>query len=163
MMTSSNGSIFGVTDHYAGNSPVTDEFPSQRPVTRSFDVCAWTHDWVNNRGANDLRCHRAHYEVTVMVMVQITSDDLLKVKLPLHGDSQYMWEFRNELWQILTFISLHGIRSNGHVRLCIATVIIINRYLKGCALEYCSWCHANCQYRKLFTISDLLCYTTKSL
>ena len=23
---------------YAGNSPVTDEFPSQRPVTQSFDV-----------------------------------------------------------------------------------------------------------------------------
>ena len=23
----------------AGNSPVTGEFPSQRPVTRSFDVC----------------------------------------------------------------------------------------------------------------------------
>ena len=23
----------------AGNSPVTDEFPAQRPVTRSFDVC----------------------------------------------------------------------------------------------------------------------------
>ena len=25
-------------DHCAGNSPVTGEFPSQRPVTRSFDV-----------------------------------------------------------------------------------------------------------------------------
>ena len=25
-------------DLCAGNSPVTDEFPSQRPVTRSFDV-----------------------------------------------------------------------------------------------------------------------------
>ena len=32
-----------------GNSPVTDEFPSQRRVTRSFDVsliCAWTNGWV---------------------------------------------------------------------------------------------------------------------
>ena len=32
----------------AGNSPVTGEFPSQRPVTRSFDVfliCAWTNGW----------------------------------------------------------------------------------------------------------------------
>ena len=25
-------------DLYAGNSPVTGEFPSQRPVTRSFDI-----------------------------------------------------------------------------------------------------------------------------
>ena len=38
MMTSSNGNIFRVTGHLAGNSPVTGEFPAQRPVTRSFDV-----------------------------------------------------------------------------------------------------------------------------
>ena len=38
MMTSSNGNIFRVTGHLCGNSPVTGEFPTQRPVTRSFDV-----------------------------------------------------------------------------------------------------------------------------
>ena len=38
MMTSSNGNNFRVTGLYAGNSPVTGEFPSQRPVPRSFDV-----------------------------------------------------------------------------------------------------------------------------
>ena len=38
MMTSSNGSIFRVTGPLCGNSPVTGEFPSQRPVTRIFDV-----------------------------------------------------------------------------------------------------------------------------
>ena len=38
MITSSNGKIFRVTALCAGNSPVTDEFPAQRPVTRSFDV-----------------------------------------------------------------------------------------------------------------------------
>ena len=38
MMTSSNGNIFCVTGHCAGNSPVPSEFPAQRPVTRSFDV-----------------------------------------------------------------------------------------------------------------------------
>ena len=47
---------------YEGNSPVTGEFPSQRPVTRSFDVssisAAWTNVWVNNRDAGDLRRHR---------------------------------------------------------------------------------------------------------
>ena len=36
------------------NSPVTDEFPSQRPVMQS---------------AGDLRRHRAHYDVTVMNVV----------------------------------------------------------------------------------------------
>ena len=47
------------------NPPVTDRFPSHRPVTRSFDVffiCAW----VNNRDAGGLRRHRSHYDVTVM-------------------------------------------------------------------------------------------------
>ena len=37
IMTSSNGNIFRVTGP-VGNSPVTGEFPSQRPVMRSFDV-----------------------------------------------------------------------------------------------------------------------------
>ena len=35
---SSNGNIFRVTGPLCGKSPVTGEFPSQRPVTRSFDV-----------------------------------------------------------------------------------------------------------------------------
>ena len=38
MMTSSNGNIFHVTGLVCGNSLVTGEFPSQMPVTRSFDV-----------------------------------------------------------------------------------------------------------------------------
>ena len=33
-----NGNIFRVTGHLCGNSPVPVEFPTQRPVTRSFDV-----------------------------------------------------------------------------------------------------------------------------
>ena len=38
IMRSSNGNIFSVTGTCAGNSLVTGEFPSQKPVTRSFDV-----------------------------------------------------------------------------------------------------------------------------
>ena len=57
----------------AGNSPVTGEFPAQRPVRRSFDVlvCDWLNGWVNNGEAGDLRRHRAHYNVTVMIAEQI--------------------------------------------------------------------------------------------
>ena len=63
MMTSSNGNIFRVT------GPLCGEFPTQRPVTRSFDfslIYAWIHGWVNNREAGDVRRHRAHYDVIVM-------------------------------------------------------------------------------------------------
>ena len=54
---------------WAGNSPVTGEFPAQRPVTRSFDVffdLRLNEGWVNNREAGDLRRHRAHHDVTIM-------------------------------------------------------------------------------------------------
>ena len=52
----------------AGNLSVTGEFPSRRPVVRSFDffMYAWINGWVNNREAINLRRHRAHYDVTVM-------------------------------------------------------------------------------------------------
>ena len=56
----------------AGKSPVTGEFPSQRPVAWSFDVLFDLR--LNKRlggknpVAGDLRCHRAHYDVTVMLM-----------------------------------------------------------------------------------------------
>ena len=52
------------------NSPVAREFSAERPVTRSFDIffiCAWTKCSVNNHEAGDLRRHRAHHDVIVMV------------------------------------------------------------------------------------------------
>ena len=52
---------------YAGNSPVTGEFPSQGPATRSFDLFFDLNGWVNNRDAANLRRHLAHYDVTVML------------------------------------------------------------------------------------------------
>ena len=55
----------------AGNLPIIGEFPSQRPVTRSFDaslICAWINERVNNRETGDLRRHHAHYDVTVMLL-----------------------------------------------------------------------------------------------
>ena len=53
----------------AGNSPVTGEFPTQRPVTRSCDVffdLRLNNGWVNKCEAGDLRHYRAHYDVIVM-------------------------------------------------------------------------------------------------
>ena len=38
MMTSSNGNISALLAFCVWNSPVTGEFPAQRPMTRSFDV-----------------------------------------------------------------------------------------------------------------------------
>ena len=51
------------------NLPITSEFPSQRPVTRSFDGLfdmPWTKGLVNNRNAGDLRRHRADNDDNAM-------------------------------------------------------------------------------------------------
>ena len=61
------GIFFALLALCAGNSPVTGEFPSQRPVAQSFDVCTLTNGWVSNCEAGDLRRHRAHYDVIVMM------------------------------------------------------------------------------------------------
>ena len=70
MMTSSNGNIFRVT------GPLCEEFtgrrwiPSQRlyrgALMFSF-ICAWINGWINSRDAVDLRRHRAHYDVILMI------------------------------------------------------------------------------------------------
>ena len=58
-----------------GNSPVPGEFPAQRPVTQSFDVF---FDLRRNKQlikqsmngeAGDLRRHRGHYGVIVIIFV----------------------------------------------------------------------------------------------
>ena len=56
----------------AGNSPVPGEFPSQRPVTRSFDVLFDLR--LNKRLSKQsrgwyLRRYRAHYGVILMIYI----------------------------------------------------------------------------------------------
>ena len=71
----------------AGNSPVSGEFPAQRPVTRSFDVFSDQRPnkrWVNNREAGDLRRHRGHNDANVMIKSDfidycITSQQILSL------------------------------------------------------------------------------------
>ena len=35
------------------NSPVTGEFPSQRPVSFDFFIFTWVNGWVHNRDVGD--------------------------------------------------------------------------------------------------------------
>ena len=68
-MTSSNGNIFRVTGHLCGEFTGPGEFPTQRLVTRSFDVffdLRLNKRLRNNREADDLRRYRGHYDVNVM-------------------------------------------------------------------------------------------------
>ena len=72
MMTSSNGNIFRVSAALCGEknlwSPVNSPHKGQWHEALMFLlICAWMNGWVNNREAGDLRCHRAHYDVTAML------------------------------------------------------------------------------------------------
>ena len=54
-----------------GNSPVTGEFPTQRPVTQSLDDffdLRLNKRLSTNDEAGDLIRHRAHYDVILMYM-----------------------------------------------------------------------------------------------
>ena len=68
MMTSSNGNIFRVT----GRSLVNSSHKAQQLQALMFSIIfAWIYGWVNNHEAGDLRCHHAHYDVTVMSLMHI--------------------------------------------------------------------------------------------
>ena len=45
-------------------------------------ICAWINGWVNNRVTNDLRRHRAHYDVIVMVLPIVSMPWLILNDLP---------------------------------------------------------------------------------
>ena len=68
-MTSSNRNNPTLLARCEGNPPVTGGFPSQRPITRSFDVFFDLHRTkgsANSRNIGDLERHRAHYDVIVI-------------------------------------------------------------------------------------------------
>ena len=48
-------------------SPVNSPHKGQWRAALKFSlICTWINGWVNSRGAGDLRCNRAHYDVIVM-------------------------------------------------------------------------------------------------
>ena len=71
MMTSSKENFSALLSLCPRNSPITGEFSSQRPVTRSFDVFfdlrLNKRFSKQNREAGDSRWHHAHYDVVVMI------------------------------------------------------------------------------------------------
>ena len=67
MMTSSNGNIFRVAGPFVWGIHRSPVNPPQRPVTRSIDVFFDLRLIKRLSEAGDLRRHRAHYDVIVMI------------------------------------------------------------------------------------------------
>ena len=73
MRRSSNENKSALLALCVGNSPVTGEFPHKcqwRGALVFSLICVWINSWINNREAGDLRCYRAHYDVSVMIWVK---------------------------------------------------------------------------------------------
>ena len=72
MTASSNGIIFRITGPLCGEftgHPVNSPHKGQWRGAWMFSfICGWTIGWTNNRDAGYLGRHRAHYDVTLMVM-----------------------------------------------------------------------------------------------
>ena len=76
MMTSSNRNIFRITGplcrKLTGHRWILPPLKSQWRRTLMFSlIYAWINNWVNNRDAGDLRHHRAHYDITVMGIMDL--------------------------------------------------------------------------------------------
>ena len=72
----------------AGNSPVPDEFPHKcqwRGALMFSLIYAWINGWVNNGEAGDLRRHRAHYDVTVMLVSHACIQQALLINLTVRN------------------------------------------------------------------------------
>ena len=64
-------------------------------------ICAWINSWVHNREAGDLRRHRAHYGVIVMLPQTRKSTDSVhtswEVRNSLRPSEIYTWRLNNTL------------------------------------------------------------------
>ena len=63
----------------AGNSPVpvNSQHKGQWRGALMFSlICAWINEWVNNREAGDLRRHRGHDDVNVMIGLSFVATSL---------------------------------------------------------------------------------------
>ena len=84
----------------AGNSPVNSPHKGQWGGALVFSLtCPWTNGYVNNRDAGDLRCYRAHYEVTVMNKITIATTASVKCQSLLQNCLKLNFQtFHFEIW-----------------------------------------------------------------
>ena len=109
MMTSSNGNIFRVTGPLCGEFTGHRWIPTQRSMTRSFNfvICAWINGWVNTGEAGNLRRHRAHFDVTLMLAL---------AQLCLMRSLQYRrhgWHRRHDI--LAAHFNLNFLATNHHI------------------------------------------------
>ena len=118
-------------DLCAGNSPVTGEFPSQRPVFSL--ISAWLSAWVNNREVGDLRRHRAHYDVIVMrTITPMSVRQAWRIWVNMSHKTYKTWYNHNKtkhnrvhiLWEI-SYVTTHQLCSRLRFALLLLLLFIV--------------------------------------
>ena len=88
-------------------SPVNSPHEGQWRGALMFSfICAWINGWINNRKAGDLRRHRAHYDVILMICPQLWLGFHLACGLMLNGlMSTYPLPLKlpSSKWQLFNF------------------------------------------------------------
>ena len=80
-------------------SPVNSRHKGQWRGALKFSlICVWINGWVNNREAGDLRCHRSHYNITVMWMSLNFTDDKSTPVLVMAWCHQATSHYLSQCW-----------------------------------------------------------------
>ena len=139
MMTSSNGNNFRVTGLCPGNSPVTDEFPSQRPVTRNFDLFFDLHlnKRLNKQSLGwwfETLC--AHYDVAVIEWWDHGKPSLVTMSVVTAWGHRSAWQQRLPAVMASSQFSCLVIANKlGHFHLISMTIFITHMSRYTC----CGW------------------------
>ena len=95
----------------AGNSPVNSPHKGQRRGALVISLIGvWINDWVNNRQADDLRCHRLWHHCNEIA--SLVEHSAIPVKIHkdtvLNLDMFDSWLYKSELSQIAKFTGAPG-------------------------------------------------------
>ena len=86
------------------NSPHKDQW---RGALMFSLIWAWINGWVNNREDGDLRCHRAHYDVTVMIFTVVCMH-ITCIQLVIHDQQPSHQHFNvNNIQMSSLFVRVH--------------------------------------------------------
>ena len=92
----------------AGNSPVPVNSPHKgqwRGALMFCLICVWINGSVNNGEAGDLRCYRAHYDITVMSLLRSVPGWVIVRRAGLLWSQQdFEWRWSVPLFKCLTVL-----------------------------------------------------------
>ena len=111
MMMSSNGNIFRVTGHLCGEFTGPGEFPTQRPVTRSFDVffdiCLYKRLSKQSRGW--------WFETQSRPLWRQCNDDIQYLWTRWRHLKWSDWSRKNSMWRLFFILLTVGSYSEGNL------------------------------------------------